>query len=258
MNPRIKNLLLATEFLPKMYDWWIGDHWIVGKIVELLGDNVPLENCRFDLSNAAIQTPLKSRFILNRYEKEERIVIKRFLKETLPVVELGGCIGVISCVTNKKLKNKTQHVVIEANPELIPVLEKNKYINGLKFKIINAALGYQTKKVKFYLHQKFVGGSLQRKTDTVVSVPVLTLGKILKRFKFKKINLICDIEGGEYDLVMKELPILIKNVVFLSIEVHPAIIGESKSEKLVNTLNKYFEKCYFKRQVYVFKNIALI
>ena len=49
--------------------------------------------------------------------------IARSLRRDLPVVELGGSIGVVACVTNRLLKDRKAHLVVEANPLAIPHLE---------------------------------------------------------------------------------------------------------------------------------------
>ena len=58
----------------------------------------------------------RSCFMRGSYEHEERELIRRWLKPEDHVIEFGACLGIVSCVTNKLLKDKTRHVVVEANP----------------------------------------------------------------------------------------------------------------------------------------------
>ena len=40
----------------------------------------------------------------NKYEAAERQAVARYLRRDIPVVELGGSMGVVACVTNRLLK----------------------------------------------------------------------------------------------------------------------------------------------------------
>src|ERR1044071_2539903 len=76
-------LILKSKFT----SWWDGDHLIIGKIIELAGDRVTIDGCKFSLASPSIATSMKSRFVLNQYERPEREAIKRYLDPSLPVVE---------------------------------------------------------------------------------------------------------------------------------------------------------------------------
>src|SRR6266446_8624399 len=105
-------------------DNWIGRRieWIYGKVVERRGNTVQVDGCIFSLDSPAITTASKSKFMFNQYERPEREAVRRFVDPAMPVVEFGGSIGVISCLTNRKLVAPDRHVVVEANPALVPLL----------------------------------------------------------------------------------------------------------------------------------------
>ena len=54
--------------------------------------------------------------VKNDYELPERTAIARYLRRDLPVVELGGSIGVVACVTNRLLKDRTADLVVGKSP----------------------------------------------------------------------------------------------------------------------------------------------
>jgi FkbM family methyltransferase len=139
-------------------------------------------------------------FLSGDYEAEERELVRKFLSPEDSVLELGACIGVVSCTTNRLLRDKTKHVVVEGNPKLIPTLEKNREINGCGFRILNRAAS-QEKSVTFYLNDEFiVGGSAQLKSAHPVTVEGSTLEDLDREFgPFSA--LIMDIEGGEADVI---------------------------------------------------------
>jgi hypothetical protein len=107
-----------------------------------------LDGCTFSLQN--IPESFTKLFLLDgRYELPERRAVQRHLRRDLPVIELGGSLGVVACITNKLLTDPTAHVVVEANPHAIPQLRLNKALNHCGFEIVNSALAYDLDAVTF-------------------------------------------------------------------------------------------------------------
>jgi FkbM family methyltransferase len=223
---------------------WFRDKPYFGRMIEKNNNIATLNGCRFNLDSPLITTAIKSRFVLGRYEREERDAVRRFLNPSLPVIELGASLGIVSCVTNKKLQHSEKHVVVEANPELIPLLDRNRQLNDCKFIIENKALSYDARETTFYVHERFLSGSAQRATAKPITVPSTTLADILERHHFDRINLICDIEGGEVEMIIKEKDLLATRVEQIIIEVHPSIVGVDA----VTQLRKNLESAGFKKK----------
>ena len=110
---------------------------------------------------------------------EERALIKRWLPNDLPVLEFGGGLGVVSCLVNRKLANPSRHVVVEADPGMISVLERNRNINGLNFTVINKAIAYGCDHTDLNIDAEFIGtsivGASVGKTIKVGTTSVLSL-----------------------------------------------------------------------------------
>src|SRR5689334_23255275 len=128
--------------------------------------------------------------------KMQRETLERYLKPERPVVELGASIGVIACLANKRLTDPQRHVVVEANPDLLRLLEENRDRNACRFSVMHGALGYGAQETRFYQHGDFLCGSLQHASHKYVSVKTLSLGDVLDNFNYQPCTLICDIEGG--------------------------------------------------------------
>ena len=62
------------------------------------------------------------------WEKEEITLLSKYIFPDDNVLEIGACIGALSVVTNDKLSKTSKHTVVEANPNLIKTIEKNKKI----------------------------------------------------------------------------------------------------------------------------------
>ena len=227
-------LVLKSKFT----SWWDSDHPIIGKLIELSGDRVTIDGCQFSLANHSIATPMKSRFVLNQYERPEREAIKRYLDPSLPVVDFGACIGVLSCLTNKKLDDPRQHVVVEANPHLIPLLNKNKETNHCLFAILHRAVGYGSIEIEFHLGGNFVTGRVHREAGERFRVPAISLKEILDQHGFEFCTLICDIEGQEINLVKHEADTLAQRVKTIIIETHEMFVGIDAIERMLFSLEQ--------------------
>ncbi len=202
------------------------DRWLLGKLVELRGNTGALDGCTFDLSHANIATFLKSRFLLKSWEEESRFLFKKHMPKDMPLVEFGASIGIVSCITNKQLANPEAHIVVEANPRLLPILEKNRADNNCGFKILNKAIAYGASEAHFTLNDRCNEGSISQ-TAADITVPTISLRKILDAEGLTKINMICDIEGAEVDLVENEGHVLRDHVEWLIVELH----GKERSRK---------------------------
>lgn len=169
----------------------------------------------FHLTNIAF----RGRFLRDKYEKEEATYLSRYLSPGDKVIELGSCLGYVSCLTNQILEDKSQHVVLEANPQLIAWIEKNRDENHCGFAIENCIISLQDKN-EFYIHDLIVGGSTKRKTGHKIEVDGTSFSTLEKKYHTKFNTLIMDIEGGELDLLRSHKDSIAKfEKIFY--EVHP-------------------------------------
>ena len=120
---------------------------------------VELDHCRFPLAELP-NTSMKLELLSGRYEKPEREAVLHYLQPHWSVIELGGCIGVVSCITNKLLENPANHLVLEVNPLVLPFLKSNRDANGCAFQIMDKALAYGSDTVTFQPLSDFWGNSL--------------------------------------------------------------------------------------------------
>lgn len=175
-----------------------------------------------------------ARFLNDGYEAEERNLISKHLGEGDHVLELGACAGVISCLTEKKIR-AGRHCVVEANPNMLPYLYKNRQQNNCTFQIVEAAIT-DAEEVVFYLNKNMVGGSAERQTRTACRVPGKSLQSVTEQFgPFN--TLVLDIEGGEEAFLNTygdEMPHYQK----LIIEFHPSILGNSTVAQLKADLKR--------------------
>ena len=158
-------------------------------------------------------------FATNIYEKEERKYLKKYLDPESKVLELGACLGVVSCLTNRLLKDPNNHVVLEANPNLIKWIEKNKLLNNSKFNIENSIISNKEKN-DFYISDIIVISSKKLITNNKVEINGITIPQLENKYGITFNTLIMDIEGGELDFLQENrLSINKFNTIFM--EIHP-------------------------------------
>ena len=196
-----------------------------------------IDGCKFNLRNVNNET-MRLSLLTGVYEESERRAIAKYLSPDLPVIELGGCIGVVACITNRSLRNPSAHLIVEANPLAAEQLHLNKVENGCGFTLINRAVDYDSSTVTFRPSSDFCGNSVDRDGDlSPVTVETTQLGQILNQQGYERYTLICDIEGREYDLVFREGDHL-KKADLIILETHARMIGETKNAAMMDRLGE--------------------
>lgn len=209
-------------------------HRLVGRLVELGGNRVTIENLPLSVDNPLITTRQKGLLDVGLHESGEIALACRYVRTELPVVELGGGIGVVSCVINRRLTRPEDHVVVEANPDLIPTLEVNRRLNGCGFCIRNVALAYGSEEATLGIDSfvtSRIGGVGRR-----AQVSTVTLASLVQEAAFERINLIVDVEGAEVDLVEREGSLLASRVAILIVETHPRFVGPERTAGVLAAL----------------------
>jgi FkbM family methyltransferase len=213
-----------------------------------------LEGCRFRVSD--LEENVRVPLLMNDYEREELEAVKRFLEPGLPVIELGGSLGVVSCVINKRLDHPDRHVVIEADPDIVPKLTVNRELNACKFEILNRALAYDSEEVAFVTSHDTRGGGIYVTGTKHVTVKTVTLDQLARDRGFGCFTLVCDIEGSEVDMVERERELLGSAVDTLILETHPKVTGAARTAAMLNDLKSLgFETLNEESGTFVFKNI---
>jgi FkbM family methyltransferase len=219
---------------------------LFGAIFKHFYPNYEVENVRINTGKNLFPVSMQSRFFFKTYEQEEIALAKKYIHGSETILELGACIGVISCVTNKRLNKPDQHVVVEANPDLIPCLTQNRDVNNCSFRILNAVVS-DKEKVAFYTYGSALAGSIVEKkningdnnTFKKLQIDSCTPNQIERDTGVKFDTLIMDIEGGEIELIEK-FKDWISSLHLLMIEFHPNIIGDGeKINRCRRTLEEY-------------------
>lgn len=152
-------------------------------------------------------------FALENYELSEKYLIEKYLDRNDCVLELGGCLGVISLIINNVLTNKSNHVVFEIDKFKFSFLEKNRIVNKSRFITVNAAVSNHDN-IYFKQSNNFWGGELTKNPVGTIRVKSMNMNNISKTFNLKFNTLIMDIEGGEIEIFENESLINFEKIIF--------------------------------------------
>lgn len=192
---------------------------IFGFIIKLVNGNFILKDkLKFTIDAEGISYKTISTLYFGFYESAEIRFVKKYLRDDLPLIELGTSLGVISTYCNVINKNKL--VCVEANPTLIPPINKNFQLNNIEnYTIINAAIGYNNT-MFFERGKSNVSGKLSSTfNERSIVVDMISLNSILNKYGIDEYILICDIEGAEAQLLKNDFESL-KNCRQIIIETH--------------------------------------
>jgi FkbM family methyltransferase len=187
------------------------------------------DDLRFEIPREHTRLQDRARFRTDTHEIHERRLVKRFLPSEACVLDLGACLGVVSVVANHRLRDRSRHVVVEPNPEIIPVLTRNRDRNGARFRIEQALVSRDSDGT-FYVCDCPTMSSAHKATGRSIRVPVLTVEEIEARHKLRFDALVMDIQGGEHAF-FEENRELIARCRCVVLEFHPHIIGERRCEE---------------------------
>src|SRR5438132_5261974 len=123
------------------------NEWVLqplqGLLFDLEGGGFQANGCKFEIPKDLTTRSYRACFWRGDYEREERALISRWIERDDSVLEVGACLGVVSCVTNRLLSEQSRHVVVEANPLCLGPLKRNKELNRSSFVIEHFAVDNQ-------------------------------------------------------------------------------------------------------------------
>lgn len=206
----------------------------VGLLVAASGNEVESNGVRLDLDSDRIDLGTKGLVASGEYERAELELVRRHLPTDLPVVEVGGGVGYLACFVNGRLAEGTTHVVLEADPALVPVIERNAELNGCDFHVDGRAYSPTAEAVELFLHGSFKLGSAHRRFGRSTLVEGVDVQTVAEQYGVEAFVLILDVEGSEAELVASELAFLESNCAVLVVEFHyhyndnPAAVRRAK------------------------------
>ena len=171
-----------------------------------------------------------------RYENAEAVAVRKYLRPGANVIELGGCLGVLSKIIRSAIGESGRHIVVEANPALIATCSGNAVNPAAadRTTVVHAAVAYGVANTArfFFGHNEHVGRLATDKDGGLTEVPAVTLSTLAARWpQSEPFSLVCDIEGAEFALFEHEASVLAR-VQHVILEIHPMVFrAQGKSEE---------------------------
>lgn len=192
---------------------------------------IELEGMPFDVSG--LSTKIRNRLLSGAYEAHEKQMCFDFLNSSDTVLEIGGAIGFISLLCQKKIGIK-QYSIFEANPRTCEMLRANFELNGVKPNVWNMALAHADGHVDLEVGSDFWENSICRSASSdgvkTVRVPAGTLQTLLSTAGHEVNVLIVDIEGAEQFIAPGHIPESVNKII---IELHPKVLGPELTYNIV-------------------------
>jgi hypothetical protein len=107
-------------------------------------------SCRYN--NLIIYNETNNIVPHNEYERDEQLLVARYIEPNDIVLELGARYGSVSCIINKIINIKTNQVSVEPDITVLDVLHKNKKLNNCNFHIFNGIITSNSKYNKLVLN----------------------------------------------------------------------------------------------------------
>lgn len=212
---------------------------------------VELEGMRFDVSG--LSPKIRNRLLSGAYEAHEKKMCVDFLSPADAVLEIGGAIGFIGLVCQKRIGIK-EYSTFEANPRTFEILKKNYELNGLKPRVWNMALAHADGHVELEVGSDFWENSICSRPGgegiVTMRVPAGNLQTLLRQAAHEVNVLIIDIEGAEQFIDFEQLPERVNKII---IELHPGILGPEITYNIVaNLIMKGFRVAREEEATFVF------
>ena len=195
---------------------------LMGVGFDLTGGIFRADGCSFVIPKRITSLSFRASFLMHSYEEDERRLVKKYVRPEDSVLELGACLGVMGCITNKLLKDPNRHVVVEANPYCLPYIHQNRQRNQASFMVEHCAASNQ-REVSFSINPTHITGSGVGVAGNRMRLPGRTLGELVARYGPFTV-LIMDIEGSELEL-LESSTVTLQHFRFVLLELHENVIG---------------------------------
>jgi FkbM family methyltransferase len=175
------------------------------------------------------------------YEKRERTLIKDFVVPGDRVLDIGTAIGV-AAMTAASIVGDDNVVTFDANPDIVDDARANFRRNGLSRVVAHCGVLMNRRDfkpdatVEFFIHKAFWASRLRASRNAAdivktVTIPTFCLEDEIARHQANV--LICDIEGGEVDLLARAD---LTGVRLIILEIHYFATGEQAADAMIRKL----------------------
>jgi FkbM family methyltransferase len=147
------------------------------------------------------------------YERAEITFLRRFLRESTAVIELGAGRGVSSAHIASTMPPGGVLLCVEANPHVLEITGRNLQLHAARREIdarlVNAAMAESPEQTTFVVERDLLDSHLGAETGgtgEAVTVPSVTLQRLREEQQIHMFDLVSDIEGAEAQFIVGSDP----------------------------------------------------
>ena len=180
-----------------------------------------------------VKRDVRHMIVSGDYENEEFDLVSKWVPPSRPVIELGGCLGVVSAHLRRTIDPDQRLIVVEANPNIVDTCEENakRPSPTSPTEVICGAVAYGVDEVAFNLRRNLHVSRIADDAGEANHVcRAYTLSDMAIRLtEPARFTLVCDIEGGEFDLFRYDQKALAACDLAI-VETHPTMFDGAQSE----------------------------
>jgi FkbM family methyltransferase len=236
-----------------VYRYWIIDDKI--KSTKYIDDITEVNDIKVCLDFDAFSSDMRIQIRNKGYETAEKEMIAKYIHNNHPCIDLGAGIGYTSCTIDTETSESSPTIAVEANESLISVIQDTRSRNSCDFEILHSAYHPVKESIKLQIAEDFWSSSQFERKDSEQSefvVPAISVEQIINKYGLNNpIQIVCDIEGGEHNLITDEKDVL-ENISLIIFEYHS--FTECEFEHYDNILTEVgFRLIESQGSVYVYK-----
>jgi FkbM family methyltransferase len=201
-----------------------------------------LDGVKVPIQGSFLAPKMRRHLMRGGYERAERKLLAKLVKEGDVVLELGASLGIVTTLLKKVIGAAGAVVAVEANKQLASYFNKQLKVNGVDAKLIHAlgcpiwegAIPEKVQSQGFSFKSSSLSGRAEGPGGD--DVAWMTLKEIAELAGLGSPSvLMIDVEGSE-DIWCDQAPCFPQSVRTVIVEIHPHIIGETKAGESVQAL----------------------
>jgi FkbM family methyltransferase len=169
------------------------------------------------------------------YEGDEARAADRCVKPGFRVLELGAGLGYVTTLAAQRTVPENV-LSIEANPDLLPVIEGNLARNGCTGVTVMhgavAGLAEEGETASFHISDGFTGSRLGARRGRQVEVPLIGFHDLLRAHRPHVV--LMDVEGAEAGFFDRPWKCPLR---FCAMELHPKLYGARVIKRIVDAMS---------------------
>jgi FkbM family methyltransferase len=186
---------------------------LTGAIIQgVFGDKIPdlrWPGFKFKVPASSVNKKMTAAVFWGFYESSEIRYVEKYLREDLDVIELGSSLGIVSSHIASRLGKGRHLTAVEANPFLVETITENIKRHqhpSSTFEVLNYAVGYDTDEVMITITSNNTETRVIKNGGDggTVAVKAMSFADLVKRNRHANYALVCDIEGSELEIILRE------------------------------------------------------